>query len=484
MSYVVVQQFTFGTKVAAATVTQVLPLPGATTISAIHRTGSTFLTAGVVPGDGAVIASSGAGNDGTYLIVAIPDEETLIVRATLAAEGATPTVAVLTGGHKLTITDEATTDWSTIVTQVAEPAIIDKELLCNSTYTVFSHCFDEIVFVHTGATATVFTSLEEVAYSRQAAMSATKPWKLKVPIADPGTLTVTLGELANGSVRRSYRKGSVMLSHNFDAPLSAGHVFNAYGSFLASHNAAFAVKLGDGSKFFGTIVNGLLQEAQSSQSGSGVEFQDLIVYSESESAPVIADAVAYGDNVIFGGTLIAGSLFNVGAISIQGLRIGDSLPTVFYNILLNTSLELVDPEPDVDLDARIVTLLGTNEQAFKLYTFNPTIVGDMRVPVQSATVSIYKIDDAAPLGAQTEISGSPFTTDVNGQFGGGDGTTLTIQHKYTPNPATTDNFHHRITIEKEGYTVRDFRFKLTGCFSSQIALQPAEYALEGEEPSL
>jgi hypothetical protein len=437
----------------------------------------------VIPGDGAVIASSGAGNNGTYLIVSIPDEETLIIRATLAAEGAVPTVVVSIGGHKITITDEATTNWTAIMTNVAEPAIVNKQALAATSYVLFAHCLDEVQIVHTGATATVFTSLEEIICSRQSAMASSNPWVLKVPVADPGTLEVNLGELASGSEKRSYQKGSVVLPIRFDAPLSSGHVLNAYGSFLGNADAANPVFAGDGSEFFGTTVNGLFQVPQNSQSGSGVLLQDMIVYHNSLAAPIFSDVVVYGDNIMLGGSLSAGALFNLGTtVTLKGLKIGGSVATTFYNLIMNTTLVLVDPEPDFDIHTRIATLTGIAEIIYKSYTFFPTIVGDLRASVQSAIVSIYRIDDSSPLGIQTEISGSPFTTNASGQITGG--TTLYTQRKVGGSPAVTTAYHYRITVEKEGYQLLDIRIKpISPCYG-QVVLRPAEYALEGEEASL
>lgn len=480
MSYVVTQQW-LGSKGVAGTVTAIAPLPGFTNISYIHVTGVNFYNGiapynrRILPGDGAIITGSGAGNNGTYLVVDVPDQEVLIVRANLAAEGAVPGLELTTQDHVVTITDEATITWATIMAAVNERAIVDIFPIAGSTggtvYSFVRFALDE-VFIHTpGAVDSNWNSTAEIALEIATNNST---WSIKNSIGDLAQIYLNLGSLASSN-RRSYYEGSIWHWPARTA-ITGSITANMYGSCGLRSGTATMDLFGD-SKIYGCFFLGGFGTT-SGWSSVGTEFQDVITAPGSSAPPFLLDTVSYADNVCVGHAAQQATLFASGTTLLQKAAFSDSYPSIPLGVALLTA-ELRDFQEDYDL-ANIATILVPGA-AVKSYTYNPVVVDNWNSPISGATVYIAQIDDSVP-GVETPVSGSPFTTDSNGQLNSGSGVVLTMQD--TVATGVYDTYSYHIQIVAPSFQMYDAIVKLIQPVESRLSLRLYEPALEGEEPTL
>lgn len=484
MSYVITP--TFGAaKIAVAVVTNIVNLPGAGALSYIHLTGATFITGGTTSGDGATITGSGAGNNGTHLIVDVPDEEVLIVRANLAAEAGVASVAVVIGVHVLTITDEITTDWATITAAVAERAYVHQHLMKGSdrgiNYFIYAHTLADIIIQSVSpGNVTVWTSQNEAVYGR---VQDTTAWTISnVSGANVVDVTLNLGVLSTPSDRRSFSAGSIWMACR--SALVDGTFFsNIYGTtwhMLSSTTPCFFSTDGE---LFGCLIVGNFEIKDGTQV-SGYEFSDLIFYgiTDTHQPPVLEDTIAFSNNFVVGDVINAAFMtFTSSPIVLEDWGLSGGAPSPLYR--LNTiDATLRNLKTDVPItDILTIWLSPLVTFGHKTYTFNP-IVADWRGnPLSGALVSISQIDDATPL-SETPISGSPFTTDVNGQINTGSGVQLETQFLTgSPRPGIITDYSYRVKIEAAGFKVWDNVIKPTQPDTAEVGLKSIEASFEGEE---
>lgn len=483
MSYAVTPNFSGGTKISAATITDIVNMPGSGNLSYIHRTGSTFLTAGVVPGDGAVIVSSGAGNDGTYLIVAIPDEEVLIVRANLTNETGTAMVQVSIGIHSLRIEDETTTDWSTIAESVAEPAYVDRRRIRGGSggteWYLVEHTIALIVI---GAT-TGSTSCDWVCERENVICRIQDDGQVQIANEISNTVDVDfqLGTLETDNDLRSWASGAAWFGLSFGG-ITGSMGLSAYGSLLVMLGSK--PYIADSGEVTGCVLVGGLDVVASSQTGDGVVIRDLIHFGENGDKPLfILDDVDQTVNILMGHLGTTSFLFFGAPFVFQDVAFsGDTISPLYQAAIQDVDFRDLVVDDDI---VNIVQIFGSMTDTRKSYTFSPTIVDDEGTEISGAHVRIERFNDSSP-STKIGISGSPFITDANGQISSGAGVVLETQHRFAVTFPTIINneYSFLMVIEMEGYQRKEFTFKPTIKFSGKIGLRRYEPAFEGEEATI
>lgn len=423
---------------------------------------------GIVLGD--FLAVLDDPNEGGYFVKAVlgdriqvVDNQTLSGNCLTASGASSGYVRVSAGYGKLTITDEATVNIITL-------AAAYPYLFLNQDRPVFNaYAFDvptlrQVEVAQTGATSTVVSGTDLVLKAiRKPGEGTGIDWSFTGGSA--GVSTVQFG--ISGTEPYSNSNGSVVLG-GFYAPQSQ---FNTLGKTHA----------------FGTLFHGGRQYGgpDSIYRGVGYLGGTLGVFTGSEMAGVVTGAPSFA-LAVFGSDVSMSDVYVIedgstsaliGTVAnISDFRLGDDLFRPVWG-LLNAHLVFRNPKQDYT-----TTELGVMYTASSItvdYVWEPTfktrdLVGNTGQPISGLKVHVYEINQDT--GAEAEISGSPFTTNGDGQID----TAVYLRTRYQYFGQAAVEYSHRIRTSGRGLRSMNQPIKMATPFRGDIAIDFLQTDFEGE----
>jgi hypothetical protein len=454
---------------AAVAVTSFATLgAGAGAVNFLRSDAAAFVTSGVRRGDRVIVAGGGVNQGASYVLEVLSEDVLALVTvggvAWSTAAVTTETVAVRSGQHRLTPTDEATHSWAAAlaaaVTNAAPAAaIIERTSIIalttpNRRDLVRVHGISRVIVAQTSAlNSTVWDSLDEVVEAAKPFATGTGVFNYEIQSPDPTAgLTLNLGDDVGSTDPRACDRGSYWIGFFFpSADGDAGRTaVNLYGSVfdLGSRIAFFGL----GAQIRGAIVRPRHDWRE------GVEIANLIVYGAAPLVPFGGPALA--QNIVVGRSTQTGSI--IANSTIIGLSLSDQAFSPFVT-LFGGNVDYLDPVEDYDITDLADT---TSNSARKLYTFNQSFTSkELGGPIVALTVEIYEVDSG---GGQTLVFAG--TTDANGQINAGAGVALVRQ---TSTSNVVSEFTHRLVLQGGGFRIHDEEIEMT---SPRLGSYPVAHA--------
>lgn len=405
---------------------------------------ATFLTGGPQPtqrGD-QVVVSAGA-NAGTYQVFQPISDTMLVVDLPWPAPGVAPageTVTVTRQTWALTITDEATTSWATILANA--PNVVRALRVGGGHHkTVYLSQLTTIRIVQTGATTTLWTSENEVVL----------PDNDQVEMADFNLGTGSAGGFTDlvigrrGTDDRSPSRGSFWMG--FAPSGEAGHSIAMHGSWVVKQPAVQR-NMGISPEVNLSIVEGGWFFPQTAAGGGfwrgGIYINTSFGLASLATPELLEDlSLAFGTAAVLTFIGSSGSL-----VPISDFFLGDDYGTagVAYTGV-GSFVEFRDPKEDYPL-SRLVSAAAIAGEYEKRYTWNPRFVERNEVglagsPLQGLTVEIFDINETTSV--ETPISGSPFMTDAGGRINTS-GVVLLRERQTALGVGTGDLYSQRVRV--------------------------------------
>jgi len=202
--------------------------------------------------------------------------------------------------------------------------------------------------------------------------------------------------------------------------------------------------------------------------------------------------LALGPGVSYGNASLAQS-GKIGAIvdfsgsgaiaTIEGLLKSDTVTLPLWQVF-GIGMHVLNPRVDYS-DAELYFIFNVpGSEGSRLYTWDPRFVARDAVagapsPIQGLSVRVLEVDDVSH--AETEITGSPFTTDVNGRISGvevdRDGINL---RRSLVTGTSTQTFSHRVVIEGGNYRAVNELITLSSRFEADFPVDVQQTDFEGE----
>jgi hypothetical protein len=462
----------------------------------ISGTGIDFAAAGVQRNDRVLIPGS-TSNDGAWFVKANPTVVgTITVRplnggANIVSEAGAGTIEVRVGTHEVLVTDEASPTFAnlfstgTVHASRGSGAIADyriSEVMVTNAGATDVYALlgiGMIRFHQTAAGSSDWISSNELVFDAQIESAG-----IPVSCSDAAASlsTFQLGTQA-GSDLASASEGSahfaISVQANKSAPYSstfANLTGKVFGSFMR-WDPTFQFAWPPGGATGGSIFYGVPEVPAFGSSGSELDTctqyggEAWHVYGASFESTALtvtsSSALAY--------------MPNLGAVTVSGLKITDATSTPMFDVFGTTVCSILDPAGDYT-GAEIFFCNATSPGIGLVeYTWNPTFVerdasGVSGSPIQGLKVRIWQIN---VLGT-AEISGSPFTTDAQGQINAGAGQVVlrwvSVRAGIQFDIPTTE----RIQIEGANYRSQDYIITMRAALDYDHPVDVQQTDFEGE----
>jgi len=441
----------------------------------ILASGAGFITNGVLKGDRIAVYGD-AVNDGSYMVdrvqtedqLTVVDHINLVASGALTASGAsTGSILVSEGFGTVTISGEAVSSWAGLAGTY--PYLVDGERPCGPTATLTVRqipAINRLKFqTASGEASRLWFSQKEVVLPIRSS-SFSINWNFDEVLGDP--FIIVLGA-AGTDADFGGQSGSYWFHGSFGGQGSFGvnYLLGAWASVLhglptlwyPGENAIVrnCLVVEDGGIFFedGTDVeNVTLTDANFGPGVKGgvVETADLSVLKTGALAALNSDT------------------------TIQDFRItNDTYKPVWWVFTPGITVTARDPKGDYSA-AELFNLFNTSSGIVE-YTWDPRFVsrdstGLVGDPISGLAVSIYNIE----AGSETEISGSPFTTNASGQID----TDIYLMARYKFGFFAPVEISQRIVVEGQGYRTLNQVIKMARPFEGDVAIDFLYTDFEGE----
>jgi hypothetical protein len=452
--------------------------------SIIEAAGAAFVTNNVRKGDTAFVLGAGTTISGLYRIVEIISNTQIRVagasrgRTAIAAGAGAGTVEVKGGAWRVDILDETAPSWSAIRTSATGPdgstgADYITQLPLGNRCTLFrTHGLRQIRLQHTLNTASIWVSEREVVINdRTDAAVGVIQYESG---STPGDL-VRLGQ-AGGDQYGGGNFGSAWIGWRVNPSATApgpndSLSMSMYGSYLLQINtgtggaAAGTTGTGNQGSLVASLIDGYSLTAPGATSNvPGAVFTgsiESVIHKSAGFAVALFGAPAAYDNFLATEAGTAGVTISVTGF-IQGFLASADVPTPYLQ-LLDSFLTVLNPRADYSLAELFTVFSG---EGYLDYTWAPRFVergSGIPIPIQGLTVRVFSVDESTL--TETELSVSPFTTDVNGQIPAfGPGATA-IGHGVDLTRGLSESgldtlFSHRVIVEGPGYRRVDSYFTM------------------------
>jgi hypothetical protein len=463
----------------------------------------TDFDAALVQRNDRVLFSGTTSNDGAWFVNVHPTiVGALQVRplnggAAIVSEAGAGTIEVRVGTHMAYVVDEASPTFGGLfATGTVDPAFGSgvigdfriqetRRVLGSSSTPLDTYALLGIgsfnIFWTVGGT-TSWQIREELVYNANAL-------GLEIPICKnsifggTGIHTVQLGSDGGGSERTAADEESVVIGVVSDALVftlganSTNMIQKCYGSYWrASPNLSAnsvlvsslihghlslpgSIGLTGGSAE--SIINGALGSEGFFTLGSGLDAANVLIH-ESGAAGFVA--------------------FPATPVVFEGLLKSDLAANPLYR-LAGATFTVLDPREDYSSAELfdVFTFFLSASNGYVKYTWNPTFrerdaTGALGAPIVGIKVRVF---DQSFLGV-SEISGSPFTTNANGQLGGGAGLILTRWWAFYFGGQIDLPFTQRIIIEGQNYRAQDVTIQMSQKLVYDHAVDVQQTDFEGE----
>jgi hypothetical protein len=484
----------------------------------ITAAGATFITDKVQKNDRAIITDSGGpqgggANDGAWYVDSVDSETQLTVRpmngqanvVVMAGSGAS--IYVRQGNHRLWIQDESSITLSSMLANTIPlpqqaPAsdsfcsgvigdfLEERALMSKILYLVQG--IGSIQMVNTGATNTVWNSLDEIVVNLNKRKTGTQGCNIQW--ADPNALA-TQSEFnkgtADGGDRYSADQGSVWIGFGqskITEPTAFAYTTkiteSRYGSYEDTTNED-----GTGSDNFAGIIkfyHSIIRPLLTLVSGTGHVLENPIVYPTGLNVEEVPTGIDL-KNFALTKSLSNVPIVHIGAdirVPIEGLRLSDLISSGIWN-LLNVIWDVLNPKEDYDESLLFGAV--TSGEGRKSYTFNPRFVtrnsvGGVPSLIQGLSVQIFSINETTT----AEVSLGSWSTDANGRLSGieTDRDGINLQRQINNGVAT--DYSHRILVRGVdsvtgiAFKARNERFVMRTELDIDFAMDILQPDYEGE----
>ncbi len=176
---------------------------------------------------------------------------------------------------------------------------------------------------------------------------------------------------------------------------------------------------------------------------------------------------------------INGLLNGATGATIEGLLRSSDGTAALYLVIASTGVVFLNPRADYDLTVLCTSFPGAN--ASKRYTYNPRFVsrsgaGTPGDPIAGLEVRIYDVNETTQV--ETEISGSPLTTNASGRLPSLPD--LVRQNQVGGFPAVTTDYSQRLRVQGNGFRAIDQVITQTAKFEGDVAVDFLATDYEGE----
>ncbi len=445
-------------------------LPDAETINSVA---ANFITNGCVVGDRVGIFGS-TNDNGSYLVTEVVSENVIRVQdrylnANPLAGGGTLGSLRLEGGYgRITVTDEATTDWASIAAGIPNLGITTEEVGPVLTlYRVPSTNY--VRLQQTGATATKWTSHNEIVMPIR---SSADNISSLITCSGASALSSTIEVGVSGTDIWSTTSGSFWFGGLLNPRTDDGAPFtvNMFGSVSQYGGLLYAES--------GSILRNNFIDHQGVFINSA-EIKNLTLNARTGFGPSFLDADSDADEIFVPlmGVSILGGTGPDDHIVIPGMRMGADVTSGGWWVYYATA-HLRDPKADYSL-ARAFTLL-TSGLGVVDYTWNPKFIsrdttGLTGDPVSGLTVNVWDINEAT--SGETAVSGSPWTSDANGRINAPDGIILAARKHIV---TTATEFSQRVLVQGPGYRAINMVIKMRSALDADVPVDFLLTDFEGE----
>jgi hypothetical protein len=428
----------------------------------IHRVGALFETLKVRPGDRAVVRLS-TSNTRSWFVQRVISEDRIEVRpldggpALVVEAVGTSVLIVREGGHRVRMIDETTTSGDLIrsggVSQVNSSGgqmgsgpiarLLEKFTTVGggtpgglaALFLLFG--IHEISIEQTGATSTTWQSNNEIWVSMRSTTFAQVALRSIGDVA--GLSVITLG-LRPGD-RYSSRNGSVWIGiQPNDADIGAGRLaVSVRGSWFQTSTF----------RQVADCMSSIIRAGLNPFGGGDIE---SVVNYTTVTTLVALGVPTTSENLLVGQLGTAQGVI-VGDQVFEGLLLTADVTIVPLRTLSGNTIEIRNPRAMYAIEQLVdVNTGGVTGTGIITFTYNPRFVSAnpgllTPQPVAGLTVRIWEINEATDV--ETEVAGSPFTSEASGRINGGAGVILRADSMTSPATVGTD-FSARLEVTGPG----------------------------------
>lgn len=448
--------------------------------SIIQAAGALFVTNGVRKNDTAIVLGAGTTLSGAYRVTEVISETQIRVagaskgKTAFGASAGAGTVQVRAGSWLASVLDETSPSWTALRSGATGPDgstgadFIDRRTLGNRLTMFTTHGLRRIRLDHTLNSASTWVSEREVVIADR--VDAVDCDIVYGTGATPGDL-VRIGRA--GVDRYGADFGSAWIGWRPTASSTAPGPADSlscslYLSYMNSINATNSGSLGTGNQgsFIASMIDGYLMYAPGGFAPViGAVFtgtiESMISRSPSFAVTLLGSPASY-DNVLVTEAGSAGFMVGVTGF-LQGLLASDDVPTPYFQ-LLGSDVTVLNPRADYTLVELFTVFSGTGTLS---YTWSPRFVqrgSGVPLAIPGLSVRVFEVNESTLV--ETEIAGSPFTTNASGfipaqgpgatQIGHG----IDLRRGLALPLAANTLLSHRMIVEGAGYRRIDSYFTM------------------------
>ena len=464
---------------------------------------ATFVTDGVRPNDHVVIGAGGTTtNEGTFVVASVIDETNITVRGNplTAAVPVGDTVTIYRAHNVIIIEDE---------TAATMAAIIAGLTFFQANWGIATDYITALGVAGAGIAAGVGEAYTIDGVLEYRLVSTTGATVTELNIENEVWINPRSGEGGFTNISTAFFNGEV-ISGSVASPMLV-NIGTRAGDTLSGRDGSMLYGIHVGN--FGTTRVGaddlnvmMWGSACKVERVGGNSFASIDGASELLTSIIMGQALSWPTNLGSAGILVVESLSHIteqgfgvfrGDADISNLVLNApvgqflaSAPNAVVAGLLKSDVSaqplfaffgssgarFLNPREDYPLSELGAEFFpGTSPDFGKSYTFNPRFVsrdtvGNTGSPISGLIVEISEINETTQVA--TAVTGSPFTTDANGQINSGAGVELDRQKLVS---TTIRDFSHRLEVEGAGFRRIDQVVQITEPFSADVAvdfLQP------------